>query len=60
MERTITDWRICGVCHRPRHGQFNVIKVPKPDRAVKIDIFVLSRDWCQHKILCPISVELTN
>ena len=31
------------------HGYFDVIEVPVPDRAVKIGIFVLGRDWCRHK-----------
>ena len=46
--------------HHPRHGYLDINKIPMPDRAVKIGIFVLSLDCCLPKLLCHISIELTN
>ena len=57
-ESVVTDFP--GEIHHHRHGYVDVIEVPMPDRAVKIGIFVLGRDWCHHKLWRPFSVEFTK
>ena len=49
-----------GIIHYPKHGYFDVNKMHMPDQALKIGVSMVCLDWCLPKLLCPISVELTN